>query len=234
VGAPHEKTRSALVAALRGDDLAPLPSGPRSRSDKEIEAVQRRRIIAAMAECLTEQEYASTTVADIVGRAQVSRRTFYALFADREACFLATYDAVSEALIAEIVHQAVDGRTGAPWQEHVAAGARVYLQMLADEPGITRVFLLDILSAGPAALRHRDAMLRRFAALVEYLADAHHDELPPGYAVDPDIACAMVGAIHELIRKAIVEDRLAELPELTGMVERLAFAVLAIGRDEGG
>lgn len=43
----------------------------------------------------------------------------------------------------------------------------------------------------------------------------------------------MVGAIHELIRKAIADDRVEQLPELTGMVERLAFAVLAIGREPG-
>lgn len=232
MGKPDAGLRSPLVAALWGDDdLTPLPSGPRSRSAEEVDAVHRRRIIAAMAECLSEQGYAGTTVADIVGRAQVSRRTFYAQFDGREDCFLATYDAVSEELIAQIAREAVEAHAGAPWQEHVSAGARFYLQLLADEPGLTRVLMLDALSVGPAALHRRDAALRRFATIVEQIADAHHDDLPPDYAVDADIAYAMVGAIHELIRKAIADDRVEYLPELTGMVERLAFAVLAIGRE---
>ncbi len=47
---------------------------------------------------VAERGAANVSVAHVVERAGVSRRTFYELFADREECFLAAFDdAVSRA-----------------------------------------------------------------------------------------------------------------------------------------
>ena len=67
----------------------------------------RERLIAAMAESITEKGYRDTTVADVVRIARTSRRNFYEHFADREACFLALFDATNDAMmqqIADAVH----------------------------------------------------------------------------------------------------------------------------------
>ena len=48
----------------------------------------------AMAEVAAERGAGAASVAHIVSRAGVSRRTFYDLFEDREDCFLATFDEV--------------------------------------------------------------------------------------------------------------------------------------------
>ena len=50
------------------------------------------RILAAMAEVASERGAGAVTVAHVVARAGVSRRTFYDLFADREECFLAAFE----------------------------------------------------------------------------------------------------------------------------------------------
>jgi AcrR family transcriptional regulator len=49
--------------------------------------LQRTRIVAAAAEILQE-----ITVARIVTRARVSRKTFYEHFEDREGCFIAALE----------------------------------------------------------------------------------------------------------------------------------------------
>ena len=55
-----------------------------------------------MAQVVSDKGYAATTVADVVERAGVSRRTFYEQFADKEACFLAAYDAGLAAVLCRV------------------------------------------------------------------------------------------------------------------------------------
>src|SRR5689334_1416421 len=63
----------------------------------------RERLLVGMADAIRERgNFASTTVAEIVARARTSRRTFYEHFMDREACFLALADEISEGLMATI------------------------------------------------------------------------------------------------------------------------------------
>ena len=60
--------------------------------------MQRSRLLAAAAATVDEEGYSRTTVARITERARVSRRTFYELFDDREACL----DALIEDVVATI------------------------------------------------------------------------------------------------------------------------------------
>src|SRR6185437_12902403 len=54
--------------------------------------IQRARILAAMVEECAERGVANVSVAHVVGRAGVSRRTFYEIFSDGEDCFLGAFD----------------------------------------------------------------------------------------------------------------------------------------------
>src|SRR3954447_11842422 len=128
----------------------------------------RERLVLGMVAAVAERGYAATTITDVVRHARVSRRTFYEHFADKEACFLAAYDAVSDAVLAGITEAAAHGAT---FEERILASVRAYLEALAAEPAIARVFTVDILGAGPAALARRRAVLRRFAAHIQALVD---------------------------------------------------------------
>src|SRR5690242_3020391 len=69
------------------------PFGLRHRTAREaVMASQRGRVLEAMVKAVAEKGYAATTIADVVARAGVSRRTFYEQFRDKEACFLAAFD----------------------------------------------------------------------------------------------------------------------------------------------
>ena len=94
----------------------------------------RERLVDAMADLLAERGYSSVTVAEIVARARVSKRTFYEQFAEREDCFLATYVALAEQPLARITAAASDpeiadgalteqvGRAGAPTSRRWRSG----------------------------------------------------------------------------------------------------------------
>lgn len=60
--------------------------------------LQLSRMLSAVMEAVEEVGYARMTVSQVIGRAGVSRKTFYDFFADSEDCFLAAFEqALSQA-----------------------------------------------------------------------------------------------------------------------------------------
>ncbi|MDX6731512.1 MAG: hypothetical protein QOC54_1460 [Baekduia sp.] len=224
---PVDRRSSKFVAALRGD-AGTLPPGPQGLSDAQVAASHRARLIAGLAEVLTVKRYADITVADVVACAQVSRRTFYGHFPDKDACFLATYEACADLMMQQTARAVVDG-ADRPYEERIAMGVRTYLGTLASEPGLARAFLHDVLAAGPEAVRRRRAVNDRLAAMIRALAEQHREELPEGYAIHPDMAQALVGALEELVLIAITDERTHDLPRLSETATRLVHAALVAG-----
>ena len=202
-------------------------SGPLARLALVSEGPGHRdRLVLGMVVAVAERGYAATTITDVVRHARVSRRTFYEHFADKEACFLAAYDAVSDSVLAGIAAAAgqADG-----WEDEILASVRAYLQALAAEPSVARVFTVDILSAGPAALARRREVLRRFAAHIQALVAEAIAAGAPARPLSDRAALALVGAIHELVLATLEEDRGAELPALDHDVVARVSAVLTRG-----
>lgn len=194
----------------------------------EAAGAERARLMAGMADALTERAYPQLTVEDVTRRAALPRSRFHQHFDDLEDCFLATYSACGDLLRAQTT-AAVLASAGRPYEERIAAGVRAYLQALADEPGLARAFLRDVQLAGPEALRRRRAIDEQFAAMMVTLAEQHADELPSGYAVHPDMAAELVQALQELVLVNLADDRPEDLPRLTETVTRLIHAALVVG-----
>ncbi len=130
-----------------------------------VAEIQRARMIAALVEVAREQGASGVTVANIVARSGVSRRTFYELFEDREDCFLAGFDlAVQGAARRVLPAYGVRGT----WRERVRAGLGALLEFLDDEPGMGALCVVDTLGAGPVALQRR-------TQVVQVLIDAVHE-----------------------------------------------------------
>src|SRR5262245_42245728 len=81
--------------SLRERRLRPGPGTPRA----EVIENQRSRFYGAMVASVAERGYVATSVNDLVEISGVSSRTFYDLFEDKQACFLATMEAIIEAAI---------------------------------------------------------------------------------------------------------------------------------------
>lgn len=181
------------------------------------------RLIGGMAQALVEKPYQTMTIADIVRHARVSKRTFYEHFEDKEACFLACY-----ATMSELALQTVEtGAAGAlPWREQVHQAAKSYLSALEAQPALTRALLMEILAAGPAALRLRRDVLMRFAGKLRKLVQRgrKHDRLIR--PLSEAMALAIVGGIHELTLLAVEQGRADHLTELANTATELITAVL--------
>src|SRR5262245_57415806 len=80
------------AAQLKAAEGVVLPHGHHSLTREVVLASQRGRLIDAMAQAVAEHGYGATTVARVVSRAGVSRKTFYEHFSDKEDCLLALYD----------------------------------------------------------------------------------------------------------------------------------------------
>src|SRR5690606_22986843 len=115
----------------------------------------------AMTLAVGEKGFAAATVADAVRGARVSRGTFYALFASKEACFLEAYRHGVDVLVARI--DAAVRATDGDWRDKLRAAMRAYLAQLDAEPRFARAHLFEIHVAGSAAGAERDATIARFA-----------------------------------------------------------------------
>ncbi len=69
-----------------------LRPGPGGLARGQVTEIQRGRILTAAVAAVEEVGYSGMTVAQVIGRARVSRKTFYDLFADREDCFMAAFE----------------------------------------------------------------------------------------------------------------------------------------------
>jgi AcrR family transcriptional regulator len=185
----------------------------------------RLRLIGAMAATLCDKNYAAISVADVVRAARVSKRTFYEHFATREACYLATYEALSNALL-ERIEQTVESESESPVERRLLAAAQAYLSALQEVPALARSFFLEIQLAGPDALTARRQVHQRFADVLRVLVAKGKREGAEVRALSPDMSVALVGAINELLTVRIEAGRLHELTQLQAAVVELFEAVL--------
>jgi hypothetical protein len=77
-----------------GGARAPRP-GHDGHGNDRIVAIQHARIVAAMVAVVAEHGAAGATVSRVVGRASVSRRTFYELFERAKTAFWRPWKAAS-------------------------------------------------------------------------------------------------------------------------------------------
>lgn len=188
--------------------MRPLHGGRHSLSPELVAHNQRERLLAAVAATVAEHGYMKATVAQIISLASVSRRTFYENFDDKEACFLAAYDALDDYL-AGMMKEVAGERS--EWPERVAVTFSALVGFLASRPTFARLYLVEAAAVGEGMATRRAATAQRFIALLEpgrsYRAEGR--ELAEGMEE------ALVGGIVTLLARRIV----------TGDVERLAEIV---------
>jgi AcrR family transcriptional regulator len=163
-----------------------------------VAGIQRARMLAAMVDISAERGAANVTVSHIVSRSGVSRRTFYELFEDREACFLAAFNQAI-ARIHERVVPAFEREDR--WRERIRAGLGVLLGFLEEEPGLGRLCFVETLGAGNRALARRAEIL---AVLIETIDDGRAEAKAPG-ELPPLTAEGTVGAVLAVIHARLLE-----------------------------
>jgi AcrR family transcriptional regulator len=194
-----------------------LPAGRHGLPREFIAQNQRERIITALVDTVAERGYNATTVANITKAASVSRRTFYEHFADKEACFLAAYEMVTEHIAAAMRAAA---ESFDDWPEKVRAALATMLSFLAGEPELARLCMIEPVAAGgEIGARHRASM----QGLVEILKAGrpeHGGRRPLPEATEE----TLVGGIVSLIVREISADRAEQLEELLPDLIELTLA----------
>jgi AcrR family transcriptional regulator len=147
-------------ALSRGANGSPNAGHPRA----QVAGIQRSRLLAAAVEVVDEIGYTHVTVAHITGRARVSRRTFYELFANREECLHALLEDLIHRVEAELAAAALEELA---WRERIRRGLEAMLGFLDREPALARVGVVHAMLGGPGVLERRDRILTRLAAVVD-------------------------------------------------------------------
>ncbi len=213
-----DRQRTSLVSALAGGQSGgdgighvrpgkPTGKGPGGQPFAEAERhadgheqlsqIQRARIVAAMTDVASQHGVGYATVARVVTRSGVSRRTFYEQFLDREDCFLAAFDQAFDRIAAVVVPAY---RQPPKWPERVRRGLAALLQFLDREPALARLVVVQAFGAGPKVLEQRRLSLARVVALVDREARAvKAGEGPPAL-----IGEGVVGGVLSLIHARLV------------------------------
>lgn len=193
-----------------------LPPGRHGLSRSFVARNQRARILAAVAEAVTEASYGQLSVEDIVRRAGVSRRTFYEQFDNKDEAFLAAFDDGAKLLLASVTI-AVEAEKTFPGR--VIAGFGTFLEVLAASPTFAHLCIVEVLAAGPDAIERRTAVMGEFAKLIEDNA-----RLLPRRPVLPALtADAIVGGVYEAVFRRVAAGEPESLPELLPDVIELAL-----------
>jgi AcrR family transcriptional regulator len=203
---------SDSAPAKRAGAAAPIPrrtAGRASSGRRQVEEIQRARVLGALCEVVAEHGLPTTTVAQVVARAGVSRRTFYELFADRDECVLAAFDG-GVALAAQRVVPAY--RREQRWRDGIRAGLLALLAFLRDEPEIGALCVVHVLGAGEDALRRRAEVLQALAAAV----DEGRREARRGHEPAPLTAEGAVGAVLAVVHARLLQRRRESMTPLAG------------------
>ena len=185
-----------------------LPSGRHNLPREFVVRSQRDRLLDSMAQACAEKRYAEVSVADIVSRARVSRSTFYEIFPDKEACFLAAYDAILGRFVTEVIKACQ--APGLTWPEQIELGIEACLRFLAAEPAFARMCIVDMFSAGPSALERYLSAIRMIASFV----DGGRSQMPDRQEVPPAASTMAVSGAAVALRAPSGAERTEYLPNV--------------------
>ena len=168
-------------------------------------ASQRSRIMQAMVEVVGHRGYAETNVRAVIGRAGVSRKTFYELYATRDDCLLAIYDETAQCLRGAV---RVAQERGVTAQERLDAISDIVLQWVDDEADLARVCLLEVPTSGIAGQQRLTATLSWLSSVVaDWLGDLDVPDVLPEL---------LVGGVHQMVVHRLANGGAEQIPELSG------------------
>jgi AcrR family transcriptional regulator len=181
----------------------------------------RQRLLDGLAVAIAENGYRGTTVADIVRRARTSRRTFYAHFSDKEACFVALLTDANAQMIRQI-SAAVD--ESAPWPTQVRQAIAAWIAATEARPALTLSWIRDMPSLGAAArLLERDTN-EALIAMIQTLCDTEQWRAVRTGPVSRQLAIMLLGGLRELTATT-VEDG-GQVSDITELAVRATTALL--------
>jgi AcrR family transcriptional regulator len=195
-----------------------LPRGRHGLSPEFVAQNQRERLIAGLTEVLYEVGYERTTVSLIGQRAGVSKSDFYKHFESKDACFFAAYEAAIERIRAQVL-EACARHDAADWPSRIRDGIASLLSLLASDPALASIALVEGLRAGRGVYDRYQMAVESF---VPHLRDGA-PEAPDGGEVPTATDEAVVGGIASLLGRRVLAGEAEQIDEL--LPDVLEFAL---------
>ncbi|WP_083612550.1 TetR/AcrR family transcriptional regulator [Mycobacterium sp. ST-F2] len=217
------RQRAATGASLldeAGHAATVLPRHRHGLTRDEVRQSQETRVQVATVEVVAEHGYAGASVRQIASRAGISTKTFYELYPDKEAAFLATYAAVD--LLVEWMRDAAAIATTAA--EVIEAGARTYLGTLASQPAFTQSLVIEAVASTDRIRARRSQGLADFAGvLVQHLRRVRGAAGPDPAPTSSDRALLVgaLGGVNELVVQHLGSASVATLLDILDMARIL-------------
>ncbi len=185
----------------------PLPRGIYAIPADIVAADQRRRLLEALPVAVAGHGFEATTVDEIVKVAQVRRNSFYEQFSDKRACFSAAYEIAQERLVGVLTYQCY---SHASLSDRLGTALEAGLTLLAAEPALARLILVEAPAAGEEiAVRHHE-WLDRYGRLLRFAAIGNAAIDGPSRKVEP----AVVGGVVSRVKESVLAGQTAQLPGL--------------------
>jgi AcrR family transcriptional regulator len=151
-----------------------------------------------MAEEVAMRGASSVTVARVIARAGVSRRLFYELFADIEACFLGTFEWVigQARIVAVEAYTAEDA-----WRDALRSALGALLHFFDEQPLLAQLAVVHAAGGGPRVLERRSQVIVQLCEIVDRGAQVSDNRVP-----GPVVAEGVVGAVIAVLYTRLLEE----------------------------
>jgi AcrR family transcriptional regulator len=186
-----------------------LPRGPHHLEPTEVARHQRLRMHGAMVEAVAANDYANTSVKQIIGLAGVSRRAFYEQFANKEECFLATFDLIAARSVKRVqdAYRATDGDL----EQRIRAAVGEFTDEIESNAKGAGLAIVQAQTAGAAGL----ARLRKATGTFEQMLSSSFAHAPDVGPLPAPIVRGIVGGVHEVTAVRLRAGRPEEIPVLS-------------------
>jgi AcrR family transcriptional regulator len=162
-----------------------------------------------MVEAVAANGYANTSVKQIIGLAGVSRRAFYEQFANKEECFLATFDLVAARSVKR-VHEAYRS-TGGDLEQRIRAAVEEFTDGIESNAKGAGLAIVQAQTAGAPGL----ARLRKATGTFEQMLSSSFAHASSAGPLPVPIVRGIVGGMHEVTAARLRAGRPEEIPPLS-------------------
>jgi AcrR family transcriptional regulator len=195
-----------------------LAGGPHGMSPAEVSGIQRERLLKATTEVVARKGYAAATVRDLLAEAGLSRRTYYALYVDKEDCYLDAFREIAGQIEERVSSAFSEGATA---RERIRLAVEALAGFCLTEPHAACACLVESLAAGPAGRQARGELAGRLATLFEPALA----ELRPADPNPALVARATIGGIFELLYGPLARHDLDALRDLAEQIGELPLVL---------
>jgi len=214
---PHTLLPAEAAAMPKPASLPRLPRGRHRLPAGVVARTQRAHVIQGTAEVMLRIGYANATVADIVAAAGVARDVFYEHAANKHDAFMQAQQHGTQDMLDACARAyfAVDG-----WPRRAWEMLAVLLELIAANPALAHVRLVECYAAGTAAVRRAEEIATSFTIFLE----EGYRHRPEAQALPHLCSVAIAGAIFEIIQRYVAQGRCDELPRQLPLLTYVAIA----------